>query len=86
MFSNGKKIEGGYTHDFGKFYDLRKFCLILSIEDFSQFNLILLTYKEIGVTTISVFGDNFVEVIFLGTPLSPGRLLLKFEVNFFSDL
>ncbi|WOG81910.1 hypothetical protein DCAR_0101066 [Daucus carota subsp. sativus] len=29
LFSNGKKIEGGYNRESGKFYSLRKFCQIL---------------------------------------------------------
>ena len=70
-FSNGKEIIGGYNHQSGVFHGIRKFCSILGIKNFSKYNLALLSYEEGSVNNISVFDDNFLEVLFPGTPLSP---------------
>ncbi|XP_063936677.1 uncharacterized protein LOC108227884 [Daucus carota subsp. sativus] len=73
IFSNGKKIAGLYNHGIGKFTGLSKFCSIVGIANFSAFNLILFSYEDKWSTTVSVFDDHFVEVIFPGTPLSIGQ-------------
>ena len=72
LFSNGKKIEGGYHHDTGRFHGLKKFCLILGIEDFRNYNLVLFTYEHDKTTKVSVYDDHFVEVMFPGSPVSTG--------------
>ena len=72
LFSNGKTVEGGFNHESGKFCGLSKFCSILGLENFSKFNLVLFTYAETGLTTVSFFDDHFVEVLFPGTPVSIG--------------
>ncbi|KAF1001343.1 hypothetical protein AG4045_014014 [Apium graveolens] len=76
LFSNGKKTEGVYNHESGKFRSLSKICSIVGLENFGKFNVLLFSYEEIGVTTISVFDDHFVEVFLPGTPLSPGDVLV----------
>uniref|UniRef100_A0A162A3Z5 Uncharacterized protein n=1 Tax=Daucus carota subsp. sativus TaxID=79200 RepID=A0A162A3Z5_DAUCS len=72
IFSNGKKIVGGYNHGREKFHSLRKFCAIVGLENFREFNVVLFSYEENGVSTVSVFDDLFVEFIFPGTPVSMG--------------
>ena len=72
LFSNGKKIEGGYHHNTGMFHGFKKFCLILGIEDFRNYNLVLFTYEHDKTTKVSVFDDEFVEVMFPGSPISAG--------------
>ncbi|XP_017242986.1 uncharacterized protein LOC108215138 isoform X4 [Daucus carota subsp. sativus] len=73
IFSNGKKIDGVYNNESGKFKGLSKFCSILGLENFSQFNLVLFTYEEHGMSSVAFFDDHFVEVLFPGTPLSIGQ-------------
>ena len=75
VFSNGKNVVGGFNHDSGKFHGLHQFCSILGIEDFGKYNLILLSYETLSVNNVSVFDDNFVEVLFGGTPISPGMYI-----------
>ena len=90
IFSNGKKIDGLYNHGTGKFTGLSKLCSIVGIANFSAFNLILFSYEDKWSTTVSVFDDHFVEVIFPGTPLSIGSkffhtfyLLSTFDISTF---
>lgn len=71
-FSNEKQIQGGYNHASGKFHGLAKFLSITGNQDFGNYNLVLMSYEEGYANKISVFDDNFVEVLFAGTPLSPG--------------
>lgn len=79
VFSNGKKIVGGYSHGRGKFHGLSKFCSIVGLDNFRQFNVVLFSYENNDVTTVSVFDDHFVDVIFPGTPVSMG---ITFEFVF----
>ncbi|WOG94498.1 hypothetical protein DCAR_0313794 [Daucus carota subsp. sativus] len=79
VFRNGKKIDGVYNHKSGKFKGQSKFCSILGLENFRQFNMVLFTYEEHGMSSVAFFDDNFVEVLFPGTPLSIGIVLSTFD-------
>ena len=85
FFSNGKSIEGGYDNETGKFHGLSKFSSIFGMQDFSSFNLMLSTYEDSGITTVSFFDDYFVEHLFPGTPISSGMQLstVSFHVILF---
>ncbi|WOH00621.1 hypothetical protein DCAR_0519990 [Daucus carota subsp. sativus] len=72
LFSNGKKTVGQYNHENGKYQGLAKICSILGLQNFGKFNLVLFSYEEMYVTTVSVFDDHFLEVFLPGTPLSSG--------------
>ncbi|WOH00525.1 hypothetical protein DCAR_0519890 [Daucus carota subsp. sativus] len=45
---------------------------VFRLDNFRQFNVVLFSYEDNDVTTVSVFDDHFVEVIFPGTPVSMG--------------
>ena len=79
VFSNGKKIDGVDNHESGKFKGQSKFCYILGLENFRQFNMVLFTYEEHGMSSVAFFDDNFVEVLFPGTPLSIGIVQSTFD-------
>nr|XP_017215255.1 PREDICTED: uncharacterized protein LOC108193204 [Daucus carota subsp. sativus]XP_017215256.1 PREDICTED: uncharacterized protein LOC108193204 [Daucus carota subsp. sativus] len=74
VFSNGKEFEARYDAQRRRFRGLSAFCRDVGIDDFSGFNLLLFQYELYGNVTISAFDDAFVEVMFVGGPLSVGSI------------
>lgn len=85
VLPNGKKIAGYYDDFTRKLSGLQPMSHLLGDSHLNSINMLLVTYESGGHLTISFFADDFVEVFFAATPLSPGNLFfcLLSSVYFF---